>query len=290
MALYAFDGTGNEEADGIEKFSNVLDFFNAYDQPENNPDPNEPGSLYLKGIGTRAKTRFGEKLSMAFGIGGHKRIKQALERLEANFEDGDTDIDIVGFSRGAALAVSFANKIAKEFGGLQIRFIGVWDIVGQFGLPGRMINAGHDLSMPSNVDHVYHAMALDETRALFPLTRLAKGYQENSPVELWFRGVHSDVGGGNANHGLNWISLNWMFKNALRHDLPIRKESIEANQGHKDAPRQISDHKLDLKLRREILPQDRLHTSVELTPGTDERPHNNPTTELKRADDDGPVN
>ncbi len=288
MALYAFDGTGNEAADGIEHFSNVLDFFNAYKQLENNPDPNEPGSLYLKGIGTRAHTQIGEKFSMAFGIGGHKRVKQALERLEVNFEDGDIDIDIVGFSRGAALAVSFANEINKKFDGLQIRYLGVWDIVGQFGLPGKNINAGHDLSMPKNVDHVYHAMALDETRALFPLTRLSeKGYQKNGPIELWFRGVHSDVGGGNANHGLNWITLNWMFKNALRHQLPIREESIDANLKHKDTPRQIDDHELDLKLQREIHPKDRLHISVELTPGTKERPHNNPTTELKRVGDDG---
>ncbi len=290
MALYAFDGTGNEKADGSDHFSNALDFFNAYQQPENNPDPNEPGSLYLKGIGTRARTGIGEKLSMAFGIGGHKRIKQALERLETNFEAGDTDIDIVGFSRGAALAVSFANKIDDRFGGLRVRFLGVWDIVGQFGVPGKKINAGHDLSPPSNVDHIYHAMALDETRALFPLTRLANGYHENSPVELWFRGVHSDVGGGNANHGLNWIALNWMYKNAVRCGLPIREESIAANKLHQNEPRQIDAHELDLKRRREIFSNDRLHTSVELTPGTDERPHNNPSMELKRADDDGPVN
>ena len=65
-------------------------------------------------------------------------------------------------------------------------------------------------------------MAIDEDRAFFPLTRLSKAGKAFTKLrEVWFRGVHSDVGGGNANLGLNWIALNWMFENALRHGLPI---------------------------------------------------------------------
>ena len=52
MALYAFDGTGNEDQDRDEKDSNVVNFFNAYIDPKKNIDPDEKeGSLYLKGIG-----------------------------------------------------------------------------------------------------------------------------------------------------------------------------------------------------------------------------------------------
>jgi hypothetical protein len=40
-----------------------------------------------------------------------------------------------------------------------INFVGVFDIVAQFGLPGEH-------------HHCYHAMAMDEERKLFPLTRL----------------------------------------------------------------------------------------------------------------------
>ena len=39
MALYAFDGTGNEDRDGDDRDSNVLDFFRAYDDPLKNDDP-----------------------------------------------------------------------------------------------------------------------------------------------------------------------------------------------------------------------------------------------------------
>src|SRR6185436_16050602 len=86
---------------------------------------------------------------------------------------------------------------------------------GQFGAPGRRFNAGHDLGMPPNVTRCYHAMALDETRLAFPLTRLSETDPDNGRLlEVWFRGLHADIGSGNGNRGINWISLNWLFENA----------------------------------------------------------------------------
>ena len=296
MALYAFDGTGNEDREGEELDSNVLEFFNGYIDPLKNDDPKkERGSLHLKGIGKRARTLIGDKVAQAFGIGGHKRVRQALERLESNCEANDKTIDIVGFSRGAALAISFANEIADKYGDLpeplQVRFIGAWDIVGQFGVPGRKLNAGHNLDMPPNVTFCYHAMALDERRLLFPLTRLARKDRDDDDrlMEAWFRGVHSDVGGGNGNAGLNWISLNWMFRNATRAGLPISDADVDKNLAHKNKPRRIEENKVEVGPPRKIHPEDLLHVSVALEPGTKERPHNNPRVPLARTDDDGNV-
>jgi len=80
MALYAFDGTGNEDKDGDTKDSNVLWFFRGYDDPLRNDDSKKDrGSLYLKGIGTRAREFLGKTIGEAFGLGGHKRIRQALD-------------------------------------------------------------------------------------------------------------------------------------------------------------------------------------------------------------------
>ena len=292
MALYAFDGTGNNDMADDAFDSNVVEFFNAYNDPGKNQDPDAPrGSLYFKGIGTRAKTLFGEAIAETFGIGGHERVGQALTRLNKNVDAGDATIDVIGFSRGAALALSFANRVAKEHKRLTIRFLGVWDVVGQFGAPGRHINAGHDLRCPSNAAHCYHAMALDERRLLFPLTRLcAPGNPMGSRlVEVWFRGVHSDCGGGNGNAGLNWISLNWMFENARREGLPIDPAAIAANLVHRTAAQQISDHKVEIGPAREILPMDLVHTSVRLEPGLPGRPHNNPPEGIARIDDAGTI-
>jgi uncharacterized protein (DUF2235 family) len=292
MALYAFDGTGNEDLEGDDRDSNVLDFFRAYDDPLGNDDPKKDrGSLYMKGIGTRARTLVGETFSEAIGFGGHRRVRQAMDRLEDNFQAGDTIVDVVGFSRGAALAVSFANEIARKLPRLSIRFIGVWDIVGEFGVPGEHINAGHDLRFPANVKRCYHAMALDERRLLFPLSRLSGtgANEEGRLTEVWFRGVHSDIGGGNGNRGLNWVSLNWMFENALREGLPIRPAAIAANLVDKGLSQQISDHRLEVGPARVIRRTDLLHTSVRLDPGIPDRPHNNPVLKLSRIDDTGAI-
>jgi uncharacterized protein (DUF2235 family) len=290
MALYAFDGTGQINQDDDLRDSNVVRFFDAYLDPNKNDDPDlEVGSLYLKGIGRMAQTPVGEKVSEAFGIGGFHRIKQAMSRLKKNRQRGDVHIDIVGFSRGAALALSFANHIAQELPGQPIRFVGVFDVVGQFGLPGEHINAGHILTLPAIVKTCRHAMAMDESRAFFPLTRLCDkhGKPADSLVELWFRGVHSDVGGGNGNRALNWIALNWMFKHALHVGLPIDPAAVERNfADHLLAPA-IGDHKIDLEVMRTFFPTDCLHASVQLVAGTHGRPHNNPKMTLRRMDDEG---
>ena len=231
MALYAFDGTGDEDTDRASRDSNVLDFFRAYDGGPKNEDPSlRIGSLYLKGIGNRARSFVGDRPAEAFGVGGHRRVRQAIDRLENNFETGDSVVDVIGFSRGAALAVSFANELAVKLPRVIIRFMGLWDLVGQFGAPGRRFNAGHDLGMPPNVMRCYHAMALDETRLAFPLTRLSETDPDNGQLlEVWFRGLHTDIGGGNGNRGINWISLNWLFENARRDGLPINRTAILAN-------------------------------------------------------------
>jgi hypothetical protein len=104
--------------------------------------------------------------------------------------------------------------------------------------------------------------------------------------EVWFRGVHSDVGGGNGNRGLNWIALNWMYAAAKRCGLPMNDAAIAKNLADKALAQQISAHKLDAGRVRLILEKDLLHMSVQLTPGITGRPHNNPTFACARIDDD----
>jgi hypothetical protein len=68
----------------------------------------------------------------------------------------------------------------------QFRFIGLFDVVGAFGLgiagDIRILNIGHHLSLPKNrIGYCFHAMALDETRVSFNVIRL-KGAHDVPPV------------------------------------------------------------------------------------------------------------
>lgn len=238
MALYAFDGTWNEDEPSLEKDTNVVKFANAYTK----------GREYVEGVGTRF-SYFGKIVGGLTGAGGRERIAEMYKEACENFEAGDEHIDVIGFSRGAALAVHFCNVLERK--GLElargkverprIRFLGVWDIVGSFGIPFNFIipfqeiNLGYDLTVPDNVARCFHAMAQDELRQSFRVTRLDPEHARGNIEEVWFRGVHSDVGGGNGNFPLNNIALGWMLEKAAECGLPIDPNALIGIQGEMDA-------------------------------------------------------
>ncbi len=151
MALYAFDGTGNEDNEEDGKDTNVRKFFEAHKQ---GPDDSD-GDFYAPGVGTR-HSWLGAIFGGLFGAGGHERVNEGMERLEENFQARDKVNDIIGFSRGAALALEFANEIfdagVNDEEAPKIRFLGLWDTVASFGIPGNNINLGYELTVPRNVE------------------------------------------------------------------------------------------------------------------------------------------
>lgn len=279
MALYAFDGTWNRDMPGTERDTNVAWFASAYTGEK----------LYQKGVGTKLG-KLGKIVGGITGAGGRSRVRKARRRLEANFKKGDTDIDIVGFSRGAALALHFANKIDAKGVELEegkvvfpkIRFLGLWDTVAAFGAPDVPANIGWDLDLPDCVEHCFHALALDERRHAFKPERLEEQMadlaDERVLQECWFRGVHSDVGGGNKNTGLSSISLDWMFANAKRIGLPLDTKVIRQNRARMEPDAPISIHKKEVgKSRfRVVRVGDPVHQSVRFRADTAKRRHNNP--------------
>jgi len=283
MALYAFDGTWNSATlhDDVEQEdeTNVAKFCEAY----------TGNVFYVPGPGTRFG-RVGKVVGGVAGMGGRSRVREAYDQLCANWANRDHVIDIVGFSRGAALALDFANKIADD--GIRrvgtrdvaeddppMRFLGLWDLVGSFGVPINVgpldfqeINLGHKLDVPGNVTHCVHAIALDERRQTFRVTRLLNAW------EVWFRGVHSDVGGGNGNVGLSSIALRWMLRKASAAGLPIDDRMATAcdAKANSDAPLKPSKDPIPNE-HRGSLRGDRVHYSV--VPRQD---HHNPGAEMLR--------
>ena len=105
MALYAFDGTWNTEKDAgrYDLNTNVVRFKDLY----------AGSKFFYKGLGTKHGAA-GKFFGGAFGVGGHDRIEAAKNDMARQFAAGDRDIDIIGFSRGAALAVHFANVVGDS--------------------------------------------------------------------------------------------------------------------------------------------------------------------------------
>ena len=162
-------------------------------------------------------------------------MRRAKDALRKNVRKGDRVIDIVGFSRGAALALEFANEVDEmTVAGVTsppVRFVGLWDTVASFGIPGNNINLGHNLGLAANVERCYHALALDERRFTFPLTRVVQDKLSDQDLgevnEVWFRGFHSDVEGGNQNQPLSSIPLVWMFRRAIDAGIEIPDDQLD---------------------------------------------------------------
>jgi uncharacterized protein (DUF2235 family) len=230
------------------------------------------------------------------GAGGRTRVRRMLDALSAHYRRGDTTIDIVGFSRGAALALHFANHIhangvpgTRGTKGRAIRFLGLWDTVPSFGVPGSRNNIGWNLDLPDNVEKCFHAMALDERRFTFALrrheARVQHADQEGRLFELWFRGVHSDIGGGNANPALSSIALEWMFARGAATGLPLDDVVVARNRARIDAGAAVSrSPRYDVVKNpwRVVRWNDVVHASV--TP-RDAQKHNNPPLGVARLDD-----
>lgn len=255
MALYVFDGTGQrDDQPELESTddTNVARFFFAYRPSDLHLPMDDRHNHYQRGVGSAGLLR--KVLGGITGFGGRTFVRRALHKLEDNIERNDTDIDVVGFSRGAALALDFVNEIAKGKAKLPdgriptVRFLGLWDCVPSFGIPISPLNIGWDLDLPSNVTRCFHALALDERRGNFHLHRpKVLGQAESGRLtEVWFRGVHSDVGGNGSKEapprGLASIALNWMFVNAQAAGLQFDPALVAANKAAAHAEATMLDN------------------------------------------------
>ncbi|HEY7776604.1 MAG TPA: DUF2235 domain-containing protein [Kineobactrum sp.] len=124
---------------------------------------------------------------------------------------------------GSEAAQQWRQAHAVEGRRALVDFIGVWDTVRALGIPTRVLAFAEekdlffDPVLGSNVQVARHAVAIDEERADFEPTL----WLPSDSVDLqqvWFAGVHADVGGGYApdNTGalLSDIPLAWMAREA----------------------------------------------------------------------------
>jgi uncharacterized protein (DUF2235 family) len=272
MALYAFDGTGQNDNNNPNDWAavagetNIYRFFSAY---KANSGPLGHTCEYVQGVGTRFGFA-GKVIGGAFGTGWLSRINSAAECVGHAYQAGDVNIDVIGFSRGAAIALDFVNKISKEGVRLDgkvldakpaIRFVGLFDVVAAFGVANLGLlftefNPLHHLTLPDNVENCYHAMSLDERRTSFENQRVERAY------EVWFRGVHSDIGGGNDNPFFEYVTLRWMFRKAMLCGLPIVDANIDDSKIHPELAIKPNDLSKVSKFWRQVRAADRVHYTV----------------------------
>lgn len=85
------------------------------------------------------------------------------------------------------------------------------------------------MALSSTVDAAFQALAVDERRRPFrPCVWLPPDAPGQVVEQVWFSGVHCNVGGGYADHGLSDITLDWMAGKAGEHGLTIDRSLLVA--------------------------------------------------------------
>lgn len=189
-------------------------------------------AIYIEGIGTESSE--GDS-TYGMGTGGGDTgvvrktdkavaaLAAAVEGYLAKYSDArscvikELQFDIFGFSRGAAAARHFANRVFSqergiiaaiksglgdvEFSGTpggKTRFLGIFDTVAAIGTPVNGLNPHSadtgDVNIalrPGVAEKVFHITAQHECRFNFALNSVKPAWPE-----LALPGVHSDIGGG----------------------------------------------------------------------------------------------
>ncbi len=283
--IICLDGTGNDPEDAIQEvskngvveddnISNVLKFhLLAGGNLENDQLSKKQKSFYYSGVGTKG-TIFRRTLASMFANFEPKWIRdKAYKDLCNNYRDGD-QIYIFGFSRGAAIARMLASKISDE--GINdhnptIKLLGVWDTVAAMGAPNLKDNTRpisdvlfENGTIADAIENAIHLVAIDERRKAF---RPILMNTSNKVEEVWFSGVHSDIGGGYNKDGLSDITLEFMLHRASAQGLEfLKSEEIEYSKiNEKEALLEEDDVKLDPNILEDIHYQERSKGASKVT-------------------------
>lgn len=130
--------------------------------------------------------------------------------------------------------VDFRQRYSRA---IRITFIGVWDTVGALGIPGglwryfaRRRYEFHDVSLSRQVRYAYQALAIDERRTSFRPTLWQTAGEPTQTVEqVWFPGVHTNVGGGYRDAGLSDCAFEWMKEKAVAAGLAFDETYLHAS-------------------------------------------------------------
>lgn len=295
--VVCMDGTGNEFGRNI---TNVVETYLLARKTEEqlvyyDPGVGTGGYLYDENTG-----QLRAAYDQATGTGVHKNVEQAYRYLMEKYSPGDK-VYLFGFSRGAFSARSLAGMLHKigllpedhenqiEYASkyyldkdyhdiaveyrqkfcraCPVHFIGVWDTV-----DSTILTEGAkftDTRLNPEVSHACHAVSIDERRKDFPVTL----WDENNLVpgqdmeQVWFAGVHSDVGGWYDERDLSSIALVWMVEKAMAAGLDVDQQLLDAARARRKPAGAIHESydgfwKFRRSRRRKIPPGARIHSSV----------------------------
>ena len=155
-------------------------------------------------------------------------------------------------------------------GNEKIHFVGVWDTVDAVGLPLHVSDLVNtliyqfkfpDLVMSSSIERAAHALSIDDERQSFhPLIWDEGSSLPGQTIEqVWFAGVHSNVGGGYPKQGMSLVALDWMMHHAEQAGLRFIESERQYYREHANADDKLYDPRTGAGNFYRWLPRDIAH-------------------------------
>ena len=288
MGLYAFDGTKQDDRgtgsfwEAVAADTNIYRFHSAY---EGYARSQGIASNYIQGVGTRCRR---DRSDRGRGVGRRlagsnqrcachdvqRRIWRATTRSTSSASAAARRSRSTSSTRCLATA-SATTRAASSSPSRRSASSGCstpWppSVSRTSGFLLAQFNPLHHLLLPDNIEHCYHAMSLDERRPAFVNQRIVGAY------EVWFRGVHSDIGGGNTNPALEYVALRWMCRKAIACGLPITEANITDSAVHPETrikPELLQRHVSKCTFRT-VRDTDTVHYAVGQHPALEDEPCN----------------
>ena len=141
---------------------------------------------------------------------------------------------------------------------VNIEFLGVWDTVAAIGAPTvelrNLINVFYpltfgELTVGPWIKRACHAISIDDERLTFaPELWNEQDGADKRIKQVWFAGVHSNVGGGYSKHGMSLVTLDWMMSEAEQCGLRFLEEDRDYIRKHQDVQDKLYDSRESLSV------------------------------------------
>jgi uncharacterized protein (DUF2235 family) len=143
--------------------------------------------------------------------------------------------DAEGMTQVFAVADGFKAAYSLE---VTLQLVGVWDTVSSVGVIWDPLKLPYTARNPI-MKHGRHAVSIDEKRCFFRNNLWGLPFKNQSIRQVWFAGVHSDVGGSYPadESGLSQVALKWMLCEAVNIGLLVNDYNARVVLAQAPSPR-----------------------------------------------------
>jgi len=166
---------------------------------------------------------------------GNEQLIPYILRLYAKMTKGPQGQETT-FAAEDAFKYAFSREV-------EVHFAGVWDTVSSYGWINDPIELRFNGRNPI-IRTGRHAVSIHEHRCCYqdnlwgPSLPAAPGYAGQDIRQVWFSGVHSDIGGSYPEQtaGLSKITFEWLLVEAVKQGLLVDSSRVEIVLGQQTAP------------------------------------------------------